>query len=78
VSFGGRIRYKRFRVDFIETLRSREFSPNFGNPLEKKGRHDVGSLTVSCYGNYGDRRDHMDLACPGFVALVAGLTALRH
>jgi lipid A 3-O-deacylase len=75
---GARVRYQKFRIDYITTIRSTEFSPSAANPLDAGGRHSFGSLTVSCYGAYGDRYDgKWEILCPGFVGLIVGLLALE-
>lgn len=77
VSFGARLRYEKFRIDYISTTRTREFSPAPANPLQREGRHDFGSLTVSCYGSFGDYDGKWQFVCPTFVGAVAALVALR-
>lgn len=77
MSLGARLRYKRWRVDYITTTRSREFSPAPGNPFDREGRHDFGSLTLSCYGSFGDYNGKWQFACPTFVGMVAAVVASR-
>jgi lipid A 3-O-deacylase len=76
-TFGVRLRYKWARFDYVSTTRSREFNPAPANPLERKGRHDFGSLTMSCYGNFGDNSGDWQWVCPGVVAGIVGFLALR-
>jgi lipid A 3-O-deacylase len=75
---GVRVRYEKFRIDYITSVRSREFSPAAANPFDADGRHSFGSLTVSCYGAYGDRSNgNWEILCPGFVAAIVGILALK-
>jgi lipid A 3-O-deacylase len=77
LSYGARIRYEKFRIDYISTTRSREFSPGPANPLQNEGRHDFGSLTVSCYGSFGGYDGYWQFVCPTFVGAMVGFLAFR-
>ena len=77
LTWGFRARYRWARFDYVSTTRSREFSPAPANPLERKGRHDFGSLTMSCYGGFGGYNGKLEVVCPGFVAAVASFLVFR-
>jgi len=77
LTWGFRARYSWARFDYISTTRSREFEPAPANPLERKGRHDFGSVTMSCYGEFGGYSGKWQFLCPGFVAAVTGFLVLR-
>jgi len=77
LSWGARVRYRWARFDYISTTRSREFSPAPANPLERRGRHDYGSLTMSCYGAFDGYGGEWEWVCPGFVAALTGFLVLR-
>ena len=77
LTWGARARYRWARFDYVSTIRSREFSPAPANPLQLRGRHDFGSLTMSCYGGFGGYNGKLELVCPGFVAAVASFLVFR-
>jgi len=77
LAWGFRVRYPWARFDYISTTSSREFAPAPANPLERKGRHDFGSLTMSCYGEFGGYSGKWELLCPGFVTAVVGFLIVR-
>jgi hypothetical protein len=76
-TWGARLRYNWVRFDYISSTRTREFEPSPGNPLDSEGRHSFGSLTMSCYGQFGNNSGKLQWVCPGFVFGVAAFLAAR-
>ncbi len=77
LTWGVRARYSWARFDYISTTRSREFKPAPANPFDGDGRHDFGSFTMTCYGEFGGYSGSWQFLCPGIVTGIVGFLVFR-
>jgi lipid A 3-O-deacylase len=67
LSWGLRLRGRKVQIDYEFVRRSKEFSPGAEGAEERTGRHDYGSLTVTCLKDW-------NVGCPAFVFTVLAAT----